>query len=441
MHPTRIIVTLAALVTLVVTAGSRAQSLCPGDATNDSQVNSVDIAQVLADWGACSSCLGDVNDDGQVNASDLAEVLAGWGPCRPVILEITPSSGVASGGTLVTISGAYFNSVSSVEFGGVLGTGLTVLNSSTLTVVTPPGAAGSTAVRVTTSAGNAVRKGGFSYLSIIVPSWATLIEAIPDPAVVMNEGLRSAILATGFAWRVRDNASQIEMLLVPPGTFEMGCSGSDETPCFHPEVPIHPVTLTGAFYLGRYEVTQAQWTAAMGSNPSNFQGDEYPNWQIRPVERVSWNMIQDFNAATGLRLPTEAEWEYAYRASTTTAYHSFPGHPDGTNSELLAGSIAWHFNTSAGRTRLVGQKFANGFGLHDMSGNVWEWVNDWYSDIYYQTSPTTNPPGPLFSDLKMRVIRGGAWDEVEYGIRSSRRGATYPSFVSYNCGFRVARNP
>jgi formylglycine-generating enzyme required for sulfatase activity len=425
----------------VLTSGVQAHSLCPGDATNDGQVNGVDIAQILADWGACASCPGDIDDDGQVNGVDLAEVLAGWGACRPVILEITPSSGVISGGTLVTISGAYFNSASSVEFGGVLGTGLTVLNSSTLTVVTPPGAAGSTAVRVTTSAGNAVSKGGFSYQAAITPEWATLIEAAPDPAVVTDDTLRAAIIMSGYAWRVRHTQTQIEMLLVPPGTFNMGCSPSNQHFCKANEYPVHTVTLTNAFYLGRHEVTQAQWTAVMGSNPSQFQVESahVPATVVpsRPVESVSWTMTEDFNTTTGLRLPTEAEWEYACRAGTTTAFHSFAGYPNGSNDDTLLENIAWFGSNSMNQTRPVGQKLANALGLYDMSGNVWEWVNDLYSGTYYQSSPSTNPSGP--SSGSYRVIRGGSWFNYFDNERSSDRG--YSSSGSSILGFRVARNP
>jgi formylglycine-generating enzyme required for sulfatase activity len=431
---------------MVLTWGVQAQSLCPGDATNDGQVNGVDIAQILADWGACASCPGDINDDGQVNGVDLAEVLAGWGPCRPVILEITPSVGHVGGGTLVTISGAYLGSASSAEFGGVPGTGLTVLNSSTLTVSTPPGTPGSTAVRVATSAGNAVSKGGFTYISIIVPSWATLIEAEPDPAVVTDDALRAAIGATGYAWRVRDNASQIEMLLVPPGTFNMGCSSSNQYDCRINEFPVHAVTLTNALYLGRYEVTQAQWTAVMGSNPSSFQSAsaQVPAEQVplRPVEMVSWNMIQNFNSATGLRLPTEAEWEYAYRAGTTTAFHSFTGYPTGTNDDAQLGNIAWFDSNSIIQTRPVGGKQANAFGLHDMSGNAWEWVNDLYSSTYYQSSPSTNPPGPSSGKYRVfRVLRGGGFNDFSDPSRSSYRELSSPSEAYSFFGFRVARNP
>jgi formylglycine-generating enzyme required for sulfatase activity len=242
---------------------------------------------------------------------------------------------------------------------------------------------------------------------------------------------------------VRHTQTQIEMLLVPPGTFNMGCSASNQYSCSSAENPVHAVTLTSAFYLGRYEVTQAQWTAVMGSNPSYFSGasGEVPSGQVplRPVEQVSWNMIQGFNTATGLRLPTEAEWEYAYRAGTTTAFHSFAGYPNGTNDDTLLGNIAWFSSNSSSQTRPVGGKQANGLGLHDINGNVWEWVNDWYSSTYYQSSPSTNPPGP--DSGTYRVLRGGSWGAGSLDCRSSTRVFPSPDIVFFRNGFRAARTP
>ena len=277
-----------------------------------------------------------------------------------------------------------------------------------------------------------------------VPSWATLIGFLPDPAVVTDATLRASIISTGLPWRVRDTATQIELVLIPPGTFQMGCSPSNQYGCNGDESPVHTVTLTNAFYMGRYEVTQAQWTARMGSNPSNFQSAsaQVPAEQVphRPVERVSWNTIQGFLSATGMRLPTEAEWEYAYRAGTTTAFHSMPGYPSGTNDDNQLGAIAWFSSNSASQTRPVGQKAGNGFGLHDMSGNVWEWVNDRYSSTYYASSPSVNPPGP--SSGSSRVLRGGSWSGSSGFCRSSRRVDGAPSDdYSINYGFRVARAP
>jgi formylglycine-generating enzyme required for sulfatase activity len=203
------------------------------------------------------------------------------------------------------------------------------------------------------------------------------------------------------------------------------------------------VTLTNAFYMGRYEVTQARWTARMGSNPSYFQSAsaEVPAAQVpnRPVDTVSWTTIQGFLTATGMRLPTEAEWEYAYRAGMTTAFHGWPAQTAGTNDDTLVGNIAWFEGTSNGQTRPVGGKAPNGFGLHDMAGNVWEWVNDWYSVTYYASSPSTNPPGPESGSF--RAMRGGKWGSESRLLRSSYRLYLSPGLAGYLVGFRVARAP
>ncbi|MBM4102123.1 MAG: hypothetical protein FJ256_07690 [Phycisphaerae bacterium] len=274
-----------------------------------------------------------------------------------------------------------------------------------------------------------------------VPAWATLLEAAPNPNVVTSASLRQAITATGLPWRVRDTATQIEMMLIPPGTFNMGCSASQSYGCFGNENPVHQVTLTNAFYLGRYEVTQAQWQARMGSNPSSFQSasTQVPQAQVpqRPVERVSWNTIQGFLSQTGMRLPTEAEWEYAYRAGTTTAFHGYTGQLSGTNDDSLLGDIAWFFSNANSQTRPVGGKLGNGFGLHDMSGNVWEWVNDWYGN--YSAGAQTNPQGP--SSGSFRVLRGGGWDFDSDLCRASSRYGLDPDSSYFNIGFRVARTP
>ena len=274
-----------------------------------------------------------------------------------------------------------------------------------------------------------------------VPAWATVLTYFPDPAVVTNATLRSAIIATGYPWRVRDNGTGIEMLLVPPGTFDMGCiQGSNSYGCYSWEQPVHSVTLTNAYYIGRYEVTQAQWQAKMGSNPSYFQGQaDSPS---RPVEQVSWNTIQGFLSATGLRLPTEAEWEYACRAGTTTPFHSGPGFPNGTTNDNLVGEIAWYYyNTCSGgdgcRTHAVGTKAANALGVHDMLGNVWEWCNDW--DGGYSSAAQTNPAGPASGSF--RVLRGGAWGYDANSVRSSNRYGGAPGSATDFAGFRVARAP
>ena len=288
-----------------------------------------------------------------------------------------------------------------------------------------------------------ITAGGFFNVAIEVPTtpaWATLIEALPDPAVVTDPALRAAISATGLAWRVKDTATQIEFVLIPPGSFHMGCSASHQWSCSSPENPVHTVTLTNAIYMGRYEVTQAQWTARMGSNPSYFQSasTQVPFGQVpsRPVEQVSWNTIQVFLSQTGLRLPTEAEWEYAYRAGTATAFHGFTGYLSGTNDDSLLGNIAWYDTNSNNQTRPVGDKLGNGYGLHYMSGNVAEWVSDWYNGSWYSQSGPFDLLGPQSGVQKS--IRGGCCAGL---ARASARMAAFPYLGYSSTGFRVAKNP
>ena len=337
------------------------------------------------------SCSGDVNGDGVVNGNDLAIVLSSWGPCPG------------------TVSCA----------GDINGDGM--VNANDLAIVLS----------------------SWGPCPPIVPTWATLIEAMPNPAVVTDATLRNAIIASGFAWRIRDNGTQIEMVLVPGGTFTMGCTRSNLYPCTFVEYPTHSVTITNAFYMGRYEVTQAQWLAKMGSNPSYFQPPTYTADTSRPVEQVSWNTIQGFLTATGMQLPTEAQWEYACRAGTTTAFHSFTGYLSGTNDDTLVGNIAWYSgnNGASGTptygTKPVGGKAANALGLHDMGGNVWEWCGDWYGA--YSAGAQTNPTGPATGSS--RVLRGGAWDGDSYFVRSSFRSDSTPGDTDSYIGFRVARAP
>jgi formylglycine-generating enzyme required for sulfatase activity len=369
-----------------------------------------------------------------VNGQDLAAVLGGWGACRPIITSISPNQGHVNGGALITISGHYLSGTTSVTIGGAPATSLTVVSASTVRVVTPPGILGAKDVSLTTSAGSVSISGGFTYVDVVVPSWGTVLQIEPDPNVVIDPLLRTAIVATGYAWRVRDVATQIEMVLIPPGTFQMGCSASSTFGCFGDESPVHDVILTGAFYLGRYEVTQAQWVARMGSNPSWFGGSQSSE---RPVEQVSWNAIQGFLSATGMRLPTEAEWEYAYRAGTTTAYHGFLGAPTGTSDTTTLGSIGWYSGNSNNQTRAVGGKLPNGYGLFDMSGNVWEWVRDLHGG--YSTEPQIDPTGA--STGPYRVCRGGSFSFSADHARCSARGIGEPYGAANFIGFRVARNP
>ena len=357
------------------------------------------------------------------------------------ILSIVPNIGVVGGGALITISGNYLGGATSVTIGGAPATNLIVISPTTITAVTPTGTLGPADVVVTTPAGTLTSLNGFTYVNIITPTWATLLEATPDPAVVTDANLRAAIEASGFAWRIRDNSSSIEMLLVPAGIFTMGCSASNSYACSSAESPTHQVTLS-AFYIGRYEVTQAEWLVKMGSNPSFFvPANRYSSDTTKPVERVSWNMIASgstsFMSLTGLRLPTEAEWEYAYRAGTTTAFHSYPAQPTGFNDDTLVGNIAWYDPNAGSQTHAVGGKFANGLGLHDMSGNVWEWCQDWYGP--YSSASVTNPTGPTTGSS--RLLRGGGYYNTSSGCRASLRVMGLPVHVNNSFGFRVVRTP
>lgn len=263
------------------------------------------------------------------------------------------------------------------------------------------------------------------------PTWYTVLEQDIGTSFAYVE-LRAAIIATGKPWRVRDNSTGIEMVLIPPGTYTMGCSDSFSYSCSSNETQ-HQVTLTNAFYLSRTEVTQAQWVAVMGSNPSFFQGNNN-----RPVERVTWNAAQLFCAATGLRLPSEAEWEYAYRAGSTFAFHGATPDPRyGSSNDMAVNIIAWYGSNSGNKTQVVAGKRPNDFGLYDMAGNVMEWCQDWYGT--YAASAQINPSGP--GSGTFRVLRGGGWGSSTNECRASRRNSGAPGSTSWEMGFRVARNP
>jgi formylglycine-generating enzyme required for sulfatase activity len=278
---------------------------------------------------------------------------------------------------------------------------------------------------------NSLNAGGIATLTGgcidgVATLWYTILEQDPNATVVLDADVRRKIIKSGFPWRVRDNSSGIEMLLVPPGTFTIGEKGWN-TP--------HAVTLTKAFYLGKTVVTQEQWHDKMSNSPSYFTGSAN-----NPVEQVSWNDIAGFNIATGLRLPTEAEWEYACRGGTTTVFHSMPGYPNGTDDDSLLGNIAWYNNNNSPYgTKPVGGKSANAFGLYDMSGNVWEWCQDWYGD--YSASNMTTPTEPSVLYAAYRVLRGGSWINNSNNCRSSTRNNLDPDSRYGYVGFRVARTP
>lgn len=374
----------------------------------------------------------DLNGDGIVDAADLTILVADWGETFPATIDsVMPASGPPTGGTVVTITGAHLAATTSVLVGDVPATEVAVVSPTTVAAVTPPGATGPVSISVITPFGVTTLPEAFTFEDGGL-AWATVLEFDPDPTVVTDAALRAAMLETGLPWRVRDDASDIEMLLVPPGTFAMGCSPSQQGPCILDENPVHEVTLDTPFYLGRHEVTQSEWQAVMGNNPSSFQsGTDSPS---RPVEQVSWEAIQVFESLTGLRLPTEAEWEFACRAGTVSAFNN------GSDVDSTLGTLAWTILNSGARTHAVGGKQANALGFLDMHGNVWEWCEDWYSPGYYAVSPSTNPTGPKSGTSK--VFRGGSWLSTSSPCRSSYRAAgAAPGSAEYNGGFRAARTP
>ena len=269
-------------------------------------------------------------------------------------------------------------------------------------------------------------------------AWADVLEQSPNPKVVTNADLLARIAATGLPWRVKDKSSGIEMLLVPPGKFVMGMSPGD-TQAGDSEKPAHEVTLTQPFYLGRTEVTQAQWVKVLGNNPSSHkwidEGFTIKESSARddtdplPVETVSWNNCQQFCAKTKLRLPTEAEWEYACRAGVRKPTYG------------ALDDIAWFDKNSSGTTHIVGKKLPNALGFYDMLGNVFEWCSDIYGSGYYKSCEdgVIDPKGA--SEGLDRVLRGGGWSNVSGNCRSSTRYVSGPDSRGYYLGFRVARTP
>ncbi len=225
-----------------------------------------------------------------------------------------------------------------------------------------------------------------------------------------------------------DPIKAIEFVLIKGGCFQMGdLFGEGQAD----EKPVHAVCVDD-YYIGKYEVTQGQWQSVMGNNPSFFKncGEKCP------VEQVSWNDIQEFikklNAKTGkkYRLPTEAEWEYAARSGGKKEKYA------GTSSDVELGKYAWYSANSGGSAHPSGQKQPNSLGLYDMTGNVWEWCQDWYGEKYYSQSPRKNPSGPQSGTR--RVLRGGAWLFEPAGIRAATRYGLTPASRSDLYGFRLS---
>jgi formylglycine-generating enzyme required for sulfatase activity len=240
--------------------------------------------------------------------------------------------------------------------------------------------------------------------------------------------LRPGEKAAQTAGAVRVNPKDgLKYVWISPGTFQMGCSPGDNE-CNKAEKPSHQVSITKGFWLGQTDVTAGAYKRfAEASSREMPDAPDFNNGWANvnmPIVDVSWDDANDYCGWAGGRLPTEAEWEYAARGGSTEARY---GNLD---------EIAWYASNSGGATHNVAQKHPNRFGLYDMLGNVWQWVNDPYDPDYYQNSPSQDPPGP--SSGRLRVLRGASWDFSPQFIRLSNRMGDTHSDWDYNFGFRCA---
>jgi formylglycine-generating enzyme required for sulfatase activity len=241
--------------------------------------------------------------------------------------------------------------------------------------------------------------------------WAPLDESDQ----LIGDGIQFKVVASSR------KSFEPEMVFVEGGRFMMGSTHGDDD-----ERPVHKVKLS-SFAIGKYEVTQAQWKALMGSNPSHFNGCDQC-----PVENVSWidvqGYIRELNKQTGksYRLPTEAEWEYAARGGNRSEGTVYAG-------SNAIGEVAWYDGNSPSGTNPVGIKKANELGIFDMSGNVWEWCSDSHGG--YSSSYELNPKG--VSSGTYRVLRGGSWRDNRQALRVANRGGGYPNEESNSDGFRL----
>jgi formylglycine-generating enzyme required for sulfatase activity len=228
------------------------------------------------------------------------------------------------------------------------------------------------------------------------------------------------------------------MLPIPSGCFNMGDAFSEGG---SEELPVHNVCITSDFYMDVHEVTNADYAACVSgggctapSDSSSFSHGSYygnPTYNDFPVIYVSWHQATAYCTWAGKRLPTEAEWEYAARGGLSGKRYPWGDTISGANANYMTSGDPWDDDTSP-----VEYYAANGYGLYDMSGNVWEWINDWYLDTYYSISPTNDPPGPASGTY--RVQRGGGWHSITSSLRVSQRSALDPTAQYNKLGFRCA---
>jgi formylglycine-generating enzyme required for sulfatase activity len=272
------------------------------------------------------------------------------------------------------------------------------------------------------------------------PAWILLAAALATgcarhgPGGDSDKGSRQAAHETPAAGPAEDlppsmvldlgRDIRMELVLVRPGSFQMGdAGGADDAQ------PVHTVAITQPFYLGKYKVTQQQWEAVMGNNPSYFKGPQ------NPVDNVGWDACQRFLKKLGEKcnpgwkcaLPNEAQWEYACRAGSSTKYCY------GDDESRLA-EYAWFSDNSKDRTHPVGEKKPNAWGLYDVHGSLFEWCADWYAKDCYKASPPSDPAGPAAGTL--HVDRGGSWRSLAGGCRCGFRNNNSPR-PDFLIGLRV----
>jgi len=263
--------------------------------------------------------------------------------------------------------------------------------------------------------------------SHFVPAEFEIVVQDPDPGVVTDAAARARITATGLPWKIRHSKSGIAMLLCPPGEFTMGSTRDSD------EKPPRKVCISRPFWIGETEVTRAQWCAVMGGDPRKDGQRER-----LPIAFRNWFSARQLctQLGGGIRLPTEAEWEYACRGGTDTRF-SFGDEPDPAQADRYA----WHRGNSKDSIHEVATKLPNAWGLFDMHGNLGEWCADWYSVTYYREAPAADPPGPAQGEH--RVTRGGSHLARIPSLSSANRDMFAPGDPDYtfnDVGIRVARS-
>ena len=277
-------------------------------------------------------------------------------------------------------------------------------------------------------------RGAYHCLLVLIPLNSFCTQPLPSLSAVEAKAQKQLAAERKDVPKQVTNSLGMKLSLIPAGRFIMG--SPENEPGRRPVEKQHEVTLTRSFYMGTTEVTQAQWKALMGDNPSFVEGDDHP------VETIPWAKAVEFchklseKEGAKYRLPTEAEWEYACRAGTTTPFHT--GATISTDEANYNGQQIYG-NGRKGKfrdeTTPVASFPPNAWGLHDMHGNVWEWCADWYGA--YRAGAVSDPTGP--AEGTTRVVRGGCWVTAPAVCRSANRGDTEPVSWNFHFGFRVVR--